>query len=220
MKTNYNFLDKCPTANDYETHLNSTGSSDFNEAFKLHLKSCELCNQSVQGYKNAGLTSISESLQSTSKTFKKNTNTPTRVLFKTVGYAASIIILIGISAAYFSHNNKHKSNQRENNFDYTMLIENNSTKSKTLAKKTNDHFIYIGTCDKIAYNDQFLSSRELIENLKNQKNINLITVEVAAGDYNCASVIINSIKLENLAPIITISRGTKKLTPWGGGLGG
>ena len=222
MKTYYTFAENCPSVNDYETYLKGTGTFEFNEAFNLHLTTCELCNNSIQGYQAAGITTPSNLLHSNTNAFSLKTKNSTKFQVRILSYAASILILIGLSAVYISQQNNRLTYQEANNFDYSLVVENQPDKNKKLIKKTNSHFIYINNCNKIAFDDQFLSADELAEKLKNQKNISLITIEVASDNYECTNNIINTIKRQNNAPTITISSsgGIKKLTSRGGVLGG
>lgn len=222
MKTHYTFAEKCPTVNDYETYLKGTGTVQFNEAFKLHLTTCELCNTSIQGYQTSGIKTPSDLLHSNSNVFRLKTKNSTHFQLKILSYAASLALLIGLSAIYISQQNKRLTFQEAANYDYSLFIENQPDKNKKLTKKTTSHFIYINNCNKIAFDDQFLSADELAVKLKNQKNISLITIEVASNNYECSTRLINAIKSHNNAPTITISssREIKKLTSRGGAVGG
>lgn len=222
MAKTYNFQKKCPTLFDFETYLKNTGSPDFNEEFKLHLIECEFCMESVTGYQTAGITSITELLKPSSKAIMSNVQKSSNYKIKIFSYAASLVLLIGLSVFYITQQNNALNNNEANYYDYDLIIEKQPTKNKKLVKKTNDQFIYINSCDKIAFNDQFLSANDLNEKLKEIQHINLIRIEVSTDDYECATKIINTIKRENIAPIITISSSgkIKKLTSRGGALGG
>lgn len=222
MKTHYTFAEKCPTVNDYESYLKGIGTVEFNEAFNMHLTTCELCNTSIQGYQTSGIKTPSDLLHSNSNVFRLKTKNSTHFQLKILSYAASLTLLIGLSAIYISQQNKRPTFQEANNYDYSLFVENQPDKNKKLTKKTTSHFIYINNCNKIAFDDQFLSADELAVKLKNQKNISLITIEVASNNYECSASIINAIKSQNNAPTITISssRGIKKLTSRGGAVGG
>ncbi len=211
-KTNYNFNKKCPTINQFETFLQNKGNTDFNSAFNNHLNHCELCNEAIQGFQSANINKISELLNSASQNIKIKAGKQKSIFIKTLAYAASIIILIGASIIYNTIKNNKTGNQQILAFDYSLLINLNPTNNKTLTQKTTEQFIYIDNCNKIAFNDQFLPPSKIYEALKNNKHITLIRVEVATDNYKCANRIINTIKNNQTIPVLTITKGTKKLT--------
>jgi len=210
-KTNnkYNFQDTCPSTQNYENYINNTGDQLFINAFNKHLANCELCNEAMQGYKNAGIKGLSELLNNQSEKFSPNKKGIAKYTIGILKYAASIIILLGITAIYLNQQNSSLINSEALSFDYNLLINSKTLKNKTLVQKTNEQFIYINSCNKIAYNDQFLTTMELQKNLKFQKNIKSIRIEVATSSIDCAQEIINSIKNDYSVPVITISSSNK-----------
>ncbi len=216
MKELYHFDYKCPSSADYEIYLNNTGTPEFLLAFNLHLKKCKLCTEAVEGYKSMQITDIRSATQQVSQ--KLLPKTRSIVNAQVLAYAASVAILLGIASFILFGKSKENLAQHDTAFDYSMLENNGPNINKTLAPKSSEQFIYIGSCDKIAYNDQFLSPSELEKKLKAQKNVSSITIEVGTNNYECANQIINNIKKDQSAPVITFSKtgGIKKLTSWEG----
>lgn len=217
MEKEYNFHKTCPSIQDYETYLNKSGDTIFLEAFKQHLENCELCREAINGYETAEIKNIKTLMQEVSNSFITKQIKPKWFNKRIIRYAASILILVGVSSLLLIQQNKIL-NSQSGNIDYGLLIENTALSNKTLVKKSQEQYIYISSCDKIAYNDQFLSAIELSEKIKTQENIISFRVEVATQDFDCASKIISSIKNQYSVPVLTISnsKGVKKLTSWGG----
>ena len=210
-KTDYEFHIKCPSVDQFESFLQNRGDSDFRRAFKDHLNSCELCNEAIQGFQSTNINKIGKLLHPASKSIKTIIGKQKNIFIRTLAYAASIILLIGASIAYYTIQNSRTINNPSIAFDYSLLIKHNTTNTKTLTQKTGEQFIYINNCNKIAFNDQFLPPEKICEVLKSKKHITLIRIEVATEDYKCANRIINSIKNNQTTPVITI-KGIKKLT--------
>ena len=205
----YSFQETCPTAKDYENYLNNSGDKLFIDSFNNHLDNCELCNESIQGYKNSDIKRISQLSDNQTNKFQPNKKGFAKYTISLIKYAASVIILLGISAIYLNHQKSSIVNTEALSFNYSLLLNSKSTKNKTLVQKTNEQYIYINNCNSIAYNDQYLSAKELQENLKLQKNIKSIRIEVATNSIDCAQEIINSIKNDYSVPVITISSSNK-----------
>ncbi len=200
----YNFNIKCPSLSDMYKYINNAGSEDFTKAFKQHLNSCELCRDAVEGLRNTTIDIVSKK---TTKT-RKHLFSEHRLFDKTqlLAYAASIIILLGISVKYF-HNSNSVDAIQYSNIDYTAFSQKTSISNKKLIEKSNDIFIYINSCNKIAYNDRFLSQDKLEQLIKSKKNASLIRIEVSSDNYMCANKIIDKIKNSITdIPVITIKK--------------
>ena len=207
MNNRYNFIIECPTVDDYEDYLQGKRDGTFNKAFNNHLENCEICTTAVQGFKLNNTTTINNLLLHPSKQFSRKIGKSKIQLFKTLRYAASIIILLGISSVLYIINNKNIANYQAMSIDYSMFYETvQPNNNKTLVRKSTEQFIYINNCSQIAYNDQYLDSEKLVEVLKKQETTTLITVEVGVSDHNCANTIINAIKNNQSAPVISIRK--------------
>jgi hypothetical protein len=91
--------------------------------------------------------------------------------------------------------------------NYTAFSQKTSVSNKKLLEKSNDIFIYINSCNRIAYNDRFLSQKKLEQLIKSKKDISLIRVEVSSNNYACANKIIDNIKNSITdIPVITIKK--------------
>lgn len=204
MRDRYNFEDRCPSAHDFEQYLQNSENVKFTLAFKKHIEQCELCNEAIQGFQMSNISNINNLLKSASNQFNKKIVKNGRFIFKILSYAASIILLIGISSVFYNIQNQKIIDYQALNFDYSMISENSTQRHKTLAKKSTEQFIYIGNCSKISYNDQYLSPDMLNKALNAQKGITLIRVEVGNDNFDCTNEIINSIKRNQSVPVLTI----------------
>lgn len=204
MEYIYNFNSKCPTVHDFETYLQNSGDANFSLAFKSHIEECEICNEAILGYQNEDIRNISNLLQKPLKQIYLKAGKSSLTIFKTISYAASIIIFLGVSSLLYFNQNQQVINYQALGFDYSMLYETQPLKNKTLSQKSTEQFIYISNCNKIAYNDQYLSPDMLNEALKEQKNTTLIRIEVGNDNYDCTNKIINSIKNNQSVPVLTI----------------
>jgi len=200
----YNFNIKCPSLSDMYKYINNTGNEDFTKAFKQHLNSCELCREAVEGLQNTNINVVSEKTAQTQKQLFGIHHSSKKYRF--LAYAASIIILLGISVKYF-HNSNSVDAIQYSNIDYTAFSQKASISNKKLIEKSNDIFIYINSCNKIAYNDRFLSQDKLEQLIKSKKNASLIRIEVSSDNYMCANKIIDKIKNSITdIPVITIKK--------------
>ena len=200
-----NFLDKCPSVADYETYLQGCGCERFNIAFDNHIANCNLCEEAIEGYKAIGADRISRLLKSPTKQLGFNKRGEDFSLYKTLSYAASIVILLGISTILYTLQYSKDIGSPESYFDYSMVSTSAiALKTKTLINKSTEQFVFIDNCNNVAYNDQYLSPERLNEVLKSQKGITLIRVEVGDGNKECAGRIIESIKKHQSAPVLTI----------------
>ncbi|MDA3891163.1 MAG: hypothetical protein PF517_05810 [Salinivirgaceae bacterium] len=214
MENNYNFQHKCPSVQHYQLYLNNEGDADFKEQFTEHLSECHLCAEAIDGYKVVKIGNIEHVLRSSSRKFKLKIGTPQLFKIKYFQYAASIVILLGITVLFFGKNRSLVDSNQVGLSDYSFIIETPVVGVKTLTAKTSEQFIYINSCNRIAYNDQFISTQELKNSIKKLKNVSLLRIEVAMEDNACATEIINEIKRECSVPVLTISnsKSIKKLT--------
>ena len=204
MGNKIDFGNRCPSANDFEMYLQNRSGSTFMKSFDLHIDECELCSEALVGFKEAEVKDVSGLLQkSTAKFYSSRDNNITK-LYRTIGYAATIVVLLGISTVMYIVSNQKTDYYQTLGFDYSVLYEQQPLKNKTLSQKSNEQFVYISSCNKIAYNDQYMTIEMLNEALDTQKNATLIRVEVANDNYECANEIINLIKNRHSIPVLTI----------------
>lgn len=203
MNNNYNFNNICPSFSQYKLYFEGRGSTEFNIAFEKHINDCVLCAEAIEGYKNADFVKIEQKLNIAQKEFNNKTNkhySNQRLL----AYAATILIIVGAFSIAIWSNKTVPNYDQAMLFDYSLLIqENNNSGQKTLSKKSTEQYLYINSCNTIAYNDQIINIHE-INSIKSLSDANLIRVEVANGYGKCALDLIKNIKKSYNIPIITI----------------
>jgi hypothetical protein len=203
MKT-YNFNTKCPSLDDMYKYIDKRGSNEFVAAFEQHLSNCELCKDAVEGLQNTNINVVNQKISATQKQLFNSQHSFKKYRFW--AYAASIIILMGLSLNYLYTGNTTSYIQYQD-INYTAFSQKTSVSNKKLLEKSNDIFIYINSCNRIAYNDRFLSQKKLEQLIKSKKDISLIRVEVSSNNYACANKIIDNIKNSITdIPVITIKK--------------
>jgi len=204
IKNIYNFQKNCPSVSHYEAYLNKTGESEFMEAFEKHLTNCQICQLAIEGFKSNNIYNLNECLKKPNDIFISKIRNTKRIRLYKLAYAASAIIIIGISIFTLSQKSNNIINTENSFTEYSIIDTEPLYNQKILSKKSTDQYIYINNCNQIAYNDQFLTADELKNALKSKKDISSIRIEVGTTDFNCASIIINNVKQIQSVPILTI----------------
>lgn len=187
---NYKNQKKCPSKENFIKYLEGKSSQEDIVLFEKHLKNCELCKESLQGYKMAFL--LDENLNT-----PKCINSQKRILNPKyfMKWAAVFALLLGL---IFVFNNKNKQVQK------TTKQETKST--KILLHKTNVNYWYIGEDKKLALNDTFIKSDDFRKALDNNNNKKQIVFQVESTDLEQVELILKKMKLKNNTPIYTFSK--------------
>lgn len=202
MNNKYNFNNTCPDFNQYKTYIDGTGTNDFKLAFNEHIKECQLCANALEGLKQTNLIEVEQKLSDANKLFgaKTQKHYSNQRIF---AYAATILLIIGAFSIGIFSNSSLPNYEQANLFDYSLLIQENSSGQKTIGKKQDQQYMYISNCNTIAYNDQLISIDDIKE-IKTLTSASLLRVEVADGDNKCAIELIEDIKKTYNIPVITI----------------
>lgn len=202
MENKYNFDNICPDFNDYKQYLEETGSEEFTKLFNEHIQKCSLCKDAIEGYKTANLYHVETKLIEAKNLFSKKTHKHYSN-FRLLAYAATILIIIGVFSIAITTNNTAPNYEQASLFDHSLLIQENSEGHKTLSKKSNEQYMYISSCNTIAYNDQIIDI-DKIDKIKGLSDASLLRVEVAVENNECAFDLIENIKKSYNIPVLTI----------------
>lgn len=214
----HQYSNRCPNSHDFETYLNQKGNPAFIQTFENHVNQCPLCQEALEGYQLTGIKTLGQ-YNKTRPNFRNPYSKP-NIWLKQLGYAATILLVIGITTYNLWPTQTKQMPYIESpvySFNNNEFIGSKTT-TKILQNKINNQYWYIGSNDKLAVNDCFLAPGEIDKVLVNPSDASSITIQVENSDNTFNQKIIGKIKHHQKAPVFTvsISRGIKKLTSWEG----
>ena len=174
------FKDRCPSVDEFELFLKQKGNNQFNTLFSQHLKTCEFCNEAIEGYKHAGIYSIKPELKKVSVRFNPAIKRTDQLRW--MGFAASVILVIGLLfmfQKYLYHNPVYLSDQENGSFIENMSHENDGIKK--LNHKSSNEYWYIGTRN-LEVNDQVISPAEIEHAIDKSNPMSKAVIEVGNTD--------------------------------------
>ncbi|MBI9068833.1 MAG: zf-HC2 domain-containing protein [Salinivirgaceae bacterium] len=199
-------INTCPSVFTYEKYLKNELATSEKLDFEKHLKSCELCQQAIEGYKAEKLFDISRHFQDQPKFVSKQTKVISHSAF--FRYAATVLILIGFGVAtkYIieGRNAINSLNQYVSVNEYSQFKTMESKGAKKLTRKTTDQYLYLGNDNKTLFNDQIIKIEELNEAKSLKINTNRIIIQVENNDPQNSQQIVNKIKEQHNIPVFTI----------------
>ncbi|MGE4288965.1 MAG: hypothetical protein AB7E36_09765 [Salinivirgaceae bacterium] len=216
MKTLYS--NNCPNASDFEKYLNQSGSREFILDFEQHLTGCALCAEAIEGYKLAGIKKIGAYKKPSTLNF--NESNTSLVWWKQLGYAATILLVIGL----FTYNlwmPQHVPISTMEAPVYAFTNQNGfnqTTTAKKLSKKYTEQYWYIGQDEKLAVNDYLLNANEVEQAIKSNSQNEAILIQVENKNIDFTREIIERLKKDSHVPVYPYSnsKDIKKLTSWEG----
>lgn len=193
----------CPSNHEFEKYLNGDSSEEQIIRFDSHLSECSLCQEAVEGYKQAFV------MGQLNKPRKQKLEKP--VLFSVfvkrfIPYAAAIVVLFAI---VFSNSFElfDKSNSIVES-DFENLLNTN----KTLLHKTDASYWCIQSDNQLAINDQFVSSRQLKSATIQDQTVSQIYIQVDVENSELVEGLVSDIKAIKQVPVFIYSKhkGLKK----------
>lgn len=215
---NRSYSNSCPNLSDFEKYLNHRGTQEFIHNFEQHIDSCALCNEAVEGYKQAGIKNPGNYKNPKALNFTEAKNS--LVWWKQLGYAATLLLVIGlftynlwmpqptsssaIEAPVYAFTNQNGFNQ--------------STTAKKLTKKYAEQYWFIGQDDKLALNDYLLNANEVEQAMNSNPQNEAILIQVENKNTDFTHRIIERLKKDHQVPVYPYSnsKDIKKLTSWEG----
>ncbi|PKP08683.1 MAG: hypothetical protein CVU09_14085 [Bacteroidetes bacterium HGW-Bacteroidetes-4] len=212
------YSNNCPNSSDFEKYLNQSGSRDFIHDFEQHLKSCALCSEAIEGYKLAGIKKIGAYKKTKALNFSESNTS--LVWWKQIGYAATILLVIGL----FTNNLWMPQPTPDNTTEapvYAFTNQNGynqTTTTKRLSKKYAEQYWFIGQDEKLALNDYLLNANEVELAINSNSQNEAILIQVDNKNIDFTRGIIERLKKDSHVPVYPYSnsKDIKKLTSWEG----
>jgi hypothetical protein len=204
--TNRNILfTQCPDVDDYTLYLSGKGTTEFNQAFDQHLKSCPLCSEAIEGYRL--MNEMPETGNKSFHGFEFGKSKNSRWVFYLLGSAAAILILL---AGWWSY-------QNSNAPALELLTDNQgieSGKNAMVLKRTKldnqlpENYWYV--CNENIYvNDQVVTPQFLNDVIDGIDPSKSLIIEVGCSCNNNVNQLIEQIKTRKPVTIITYSKDAK-----------